>query len=271
MPHIGVNGIRLFYQETGPADAPALILIMGWGGDHTAWAFQVPAFANEFRVVALDNRGVGQSEVPDVPYTIAGMASDTARLLDHLGIHRAHLCGASMGGMIAQEIALGHPDRVLTLQLHCTLARPDAYGALLVDGILRAKAVCSREDFARVILPWLVSRKTMAERSEFAQLFIEQAVKYPYPTSLAGLTRQAEAIGGHDTLERLGQIRVPALITTGAEDILVPPRFSRELHARIAGSELVEIPGAAHLHFMEEFQAFNDACLAFLLKHRDRA
>ena len=93
---------------------------MGWGGDHTSWAFQIPALAAEFDVVALDNRGAGQSDAPDRSFTLADMADDVVALMDELGVRTAHICGASMGGMIAQELALRHPERVLTLQLHCT-------------------------------------------------------------------------------------------------------------------------------------------------------
>jgi 3-oxoadipate enol-lactonase len=268
MPKVVVDGVRLFYQETGPETAEPLVLIMGWGGDHTAWAFQIAAFAARYRVIALDNRGAGQSDAPDEPYTIAGMARDTLALLDRLAIRRAHICGASMGGMIAQEIALAHPDRVSTLQLHCTLAQIDAYGLFLIDALLRAKATLGREDFTRLTIPWVLSHRTLAERGDFVRLFMERAVEYPYPTTLTGLARQADAIRGHDTLDRLGAIRVPTLITTGTEDILVPPSRSRELHARLAGSELVEFPGAAHLHFMEEVEVFNAVCLGFLSKHR---
>ena len=267
MPTLAVNGAHIFYQETGPARAEPLVLIMGWGGDHTAWAFQVPAFSAAFRVIALDNRGAGQSDAPDVPYTIAGMADDTLGLLDQLGIDRAHVCGASMGGMIAQEIALRRGARVLTLQLHCTLARADAYGSFLVENLLRVKARGDREEYARTILPWVVSRKTMADNPDFVRLFIERAAQYPHATGLVGLTRQAEAIGSHDTLERLATIHVPTLITVGAEDILVPPPFSRELHARVPGSELRVMPDAGHLHFMEQFEAFNEICLGFLQGH----
>ncbi|HEV8440024.1 MAG TPA: alpha/beta fold hydrolase [Methylomirabilota bacterium] len=268
MPIARVNGIDLHYQEMGPSTAPPLVLVMGWGGDHTAWAFQFPAFSTEYRVVAFDNRGAGQSQAPDLPYTIAGMAEDTLALLDALGIARAHVAGVSMGGMIAQEIALKQPERVLTLQLHCTLARPDAYGAFLVTDLLRVKARGDREEFARTTVPWLLSRRTLAENPDFVRFLIDRAVDYPYPTGLAGLTRQAEAIGSHDTLDRLAQIRLPTLVTVGADDILVPPRFSQEIHARIPTSELVMIPDAGHLHFMEQFERFNEVCLTFLRKHR---
>src|SRR2546430_8026287 len=117
---------------------------MGGAGDHTAWAFQVPAFAAEFDVIALDNRGAGQSGAPDTRYTIGGMADDVAGLMDQLGVRSAHICGASMGGMIAQEVALRHPDRVITLQLHCTTAAVDGYSRLVIDNFLReiGRAAC---------------------------------------------------------------------------------------------------------------------------------
>jgi pimeloyl-ACP methyl ester carboxylesterase len=195
------------------------------------------------------------------------MAEDVAGLLEALGVARAHVCGASMGGMIAQELALRHPERVRTLQLHCTLGRIDPYGTLLVENLLRVRAREDREEWARAMLPWVICRKTARERPEFVQLMLQRALDNPYPTSYTGLRRQAEAIGAHDTLERLPAIRVPTLVTLGAEDILVPPAFSREVHARIPGAELSVIPDAGHILFLEQPDAFNSAMLAFLQKH----
>ena len=241
---------------------------MGWGGDHTAWAFQSAAFAAELDVIALDNRGVGQSDVVDRPFTIADMADDVACVLDGLGLPAAHICGASMGGMIAQELALRHPLRVTTLQLHCTTSSIDGYGRLLIGNFLRVKARGDTEEFVRFSLPWLLTRKTFAERPDFIEFWIQRALDYPYKTGLVGLTRQAEAILGHDTRARLVSLHVPTLITTGTDDILVPPSASAELHASIAGSELRRIPDAAHMHFIEQPATFNEVCLEFLHKHR---
>ena len=241
---------------------------MGWGGDHTAWAFQVPAFAAEFDVIALDNRGAGQSDAPDTLYTIAGMADDVVGLMDQLGVRHAHICGASMGGMIAQELALRHPDRVQSLQLHCTTPGVDGYGRLVIDNFLRVKARGDVEEFIHFSLPWLLSRKTFAERPDFVETWILRALEYPFATTLTGLSRQGEAIRAHDTRERLASLRVPTLITTGTEDILVPPSVSEELHALIPGSELARIPGAGHMHFIEQAAAFNDLSLSFLRKHQ---
>jgi len=268
VPHAQVNGIRLFYEETGALDAPPLVLIMGWGGDHTAWALQAPAFAAAHRVIALDNRGAGQSDAPEAPYTIAGMAGDVVGLMDALGIRRAHICGASMGGMIAQELALRHRDRVRTLGLHCTTAGVDAYGRFLIDTLIAVKARGDREEHVRAVMPWILCRKTMIERPEFIRFWIDRALAYPYPIGLEGLSRQADAIRGHDTAARLGEIAVPTLITTGTEDILVPPASSRDLHARIPGSELAPIEDAGHLHFIEQAELFNATCREFYQKHR---
>jgi len=173
-----------------------------------------------------------------------------------------------MGGMIAQEMALRHPARVATLQLHCTTSGIDGYGRLLIDNFLRVKARGDADEFVRFSLPWLLTRKTFAERPDFIEFWIQRALDYPYKTGLVGMTRQAEAILGHDTRARLGSLHAPTLITTGTEDILVPPSASGELHALIAGSELKRIPDAGHMHFIEQAPAFNEACLEFLRKHR---
>jgi len=241
---------------------------MGWGGDHTAWAFQIPTLAAEFDVIALDNRGAGQSDAPDRRFTIADMADDVVALMDELNVRTAHVCGASMGGMIAQEIALRHPERVLTLQLHCTTSSVDSYGRLVIDNFLRVKARGDPEEFVYFSLPWLLARKTFAENAGFVQAWIERALEYPFKASLVGMSRQGEAIRGHDTRARLSGLRVPTLITTGTEDILVPPSASEELHRLIPGSEIRRLPDAAHMHFIEQAPTFNEICLDFLRRHR---
>jgi len=139
----------MFYVDAGAGEP--LVLVMGFGGDHLAWGLQLPAFAARFRVIAFDNRGVGQTDAPDIPYSIAMMADDTVGLIDALGIDRAHVCGVSMGGMIAQEIALRHPARVRTLALHATLARPDAYMHELSAVWRELRPKLGREEWLRTI------------------------------------------------------------------------------------------------------------------------
>src|ERR1044071_6561394 len=144
MPSVRVGEISMYYIEAGRGEP--LVLVMGLGAGHLAWGFQVPAFAERYRVIAFDNRGAGQTDAPDHPYTTRMMADDTVGLMDALGVERAHVLGVSMGGMIAQEIALDHPDRVRSLQLHATLGRPDGFlQAQLAAGRIQRRAL-SREE-----------------------------------------------------------------------------------------------------------------------------
>jgi len=266
MPAVRVRDIRIYYQEAGEGDP--LVLLMGWGGDHTAWALQVPAFSQEFRCIAPDNRGAGQTDQPDIPYTIRMLADDTVGLMDALQIQRAHVAGLSLGGMIAQEIAINYPERVRTLGLHSTLARVDPFVRAVGQSLIRTRAAFGREKFVRTLLPWILSPQTYAERPEVVELMVERLVENPHPATVTGFTRQAEACWAHDALGRLGQIHCPTLITVGAEDIFVPLRFSRVLQERIPGAELLVIEGGGHGYLWEQPEVFNAACLAFLHKHR---
>jgi 3-oxoadipate enol-lactonase len=243
-----------------------LVLVMGFGGDHLAWGLQIPAFAAEYRVIAFDNRGVGQSDAPDVPYSSAMMADDAVGLMDGLGIERAHVCGVSMGGMIAQEIALRHPSRVHTLQLHATLARPDAYMRSLVEGWRKVRVALGREEALRVLALWLFAPCSYEQRPEFVELVLQNAIANPHPQSLTGYLRQGDAILAHDTLERLERLRCPTLVSVADQDILVPPRFSHAIAQRVPGAELKTIADAGHAYMWERADVFNAMCLEFLAR-----
>jgi 3-oxoadipate enol-lactonase len=252
----------MFYVEAGTGDP--VVLVMGLGGDHLAWGLQIPAFAARYRVIAFDNRGVGQTDAPDIPYTTAMMADDTVGLLDALGIERAHVCGVSMGGMIAQEIALRHPARVRTLQLHATLARPDAYMKTLVEAWRKVRVALGRDEAARVLALWLFAPCSYEERPEFVELVLQNAIANPHPQSLTGYLRQGDAVLGHDTLERLDLLRCPTLVSVADQDVLVPPRFSHAIAQRVPGAELKTIADAGHAYMWEKPDAFNAMCLEFL-------
>ncbi|HEV8643545.1 MAG TPA: alpha/beta fold hydrolase [Methylomirabilota bacterium] len=265
MPKIRVNGIEMHYEEAGEGEV--LVLIMGFGGDHRAWGFQTRAFAEAYRVIAFDNRGAGQTDAPDHPYTTRMMADDTVGLMEALGVERAHVVGVSMGGMIAQELALNHPRRVRSLHLGCTLARPDAYLKALTAAWREVRTHLGREAALRTIGLWLFAPATYNERPELVEMILQNALANPHPQSLTGFLRQGEAVAAHDTLDRLPAIRCPTLVSVGEEDILVPPRFSRELAARIPGATRRTLPGAAHGYFWERPEAFNALCLEFLARH----
>jgi 3-oxoadipate enol-lactonase len=264
MPRVKVNGIDLHYVEAGTGDP--LLMIMGFGGDHLAWAFQVPALSTRYRVITFDNRGAGQSTVPDAPYSTRLMAEDAVGLLDALGVERAHVLGVSMGGMIAQEVALTHPRRVRSLQLHCTYARPDAYMLALMDRWRAIREKATPEDWLRTVALWLFSPHTYRERPEFVEMVIQTGLANPNPFTDTGFLRQGDAVRGHDALERLPTLRCPTLVSVAEDDILVPPRFSRALASRIPGAELHVIPAAGHGYFLERPDTFNQLSLDFFVR-----
>jgi 3-oxoadipate enol-lactonase len=254
----------MYYVEVGAGEA--VLLIMGFGGDHTAWAFQMGALSARHRVIAFDNRGVGQTEAPDHPYTTRMMAADALGLMDALGIDRAHVIGVSMGGMIAQELALKSPDRVRSLHLGCTFARPDAYMQALNATWRDMRIGLGREATLRTLGLWLFAPSTYAERTDLVETLLQNALANPYPQSLIGFIRQGEAVASHDARGRLPAIRCPTLVSVAEDDILVPARFSREIAARIPGAELRVLPAAGHCYFLEQPDAFNQLALDFIAR-----
>ncbi|MGH2587722.1 MAG: alpha/beta fold hydrolase, partial [Dehalococcoidia bacterium] len=203
--------------------------------------------ARSFRVITFDNRGTGLSDKPEAPTTIAQMADDVAGLLDALGIARAHVFGISMGGMIAQELALRHPEKVAGLVIGCTNcgapvsvpASQETVGLLMIpEGMDLREA--ARRGWAAAYTPEFI-----AASQEYLEAAMERALANPTP--LATRTSQMQAIIAWNSHERLGQLRAPTLIVTGDRDVLVPPENSRILNERIAGSRLHVIPDAAHV------------------------
>jgi pimeloyl-ACP methyl ester carboxylesterase len=264
MPTVRVGDIQMFYQHVGEGDP--LLLIMGFGGDHLAWAMQMADFSARHRVIAFDNRGVGQTDAPDQPYSIRQMAGDALGLMDALGVDSAHVLGVSMGGMIAQELVLARPERVRSLHLACTFARPDAYMLALNSAWREMRIGLGREATLRTLGLWLFSPATYAERPELIEALLLNSLANPYPQSLAGFLRQGEAVAAHDASDRLGAIRCPTLVSVAEDDILVPPRFAREIVARVPGAELRTVPAAGHGYFLERPDVFNAISLDFIAR-----
>jgi pimeloyl-ACP methyl ester carboxylesterase len=268
MPTVSVNGIDLYYVEVGTGEP--LLLVTGFGADHLSWGFQLGAFSAGHRVIAFDNRGAGRSSAPDLPYTTKLMADDAVALMDRLGIESAHVLGVSLGGMIAQEVALAHPARVRSLQLHATAARPDRYVLALLENLRTVRGLVGAEAAQRATALWLFAATTFNQRPEFVETMLYAARTQPYPQSDVGFARQGDAIVSHDALDRLGAITCPTLVGVGDEDALAPLRFSREIVRAIPHAELHTIAGAGHVAFWEKPAEFNALCLEFLAKHRRR-
>jgi len=264
MPHATVRAGRLYYEWHGSGPGAPLVLVMGLGGDVTAWGLQLAAFAPVRRCLVFDNRGAGRSDAPDAPYTTADMAADLWGLCDALEVRRAHLLGVSMGGAIVQEAALAAPDRVASVQLHCTWPGPDPHFRAVVESFKALRAGLPREAFIRTLCLWTFTPACYAERPELIELVVQRGLGHPHPEPLHGYLRQADAVLRHDARDRLPGLRVPTLVTVGSEDILTPPRLARELATVIPGARLEVLAGGGHGYFWETPEAFNAAALASL-------
>ena len=269
MPVAKLADVSIYYEVYGGGEA--LLLIMGLGGGSALWFQQVPVFSRQYRVVTFDNRGTGQSDKPDTPYTMEMMVGDIAGLLEAIGIHAAHVFGVSMGGMIAQHFALHHPGRVTSLILGCTTcggphsAIPDAEAMILLFDMERMQGL-PLEERAREILPFLLNQDFIDNNPSSIQQLIATMMEHSTPPH--GYMRQAQAIMGHDTYERLSEIKVPTLVIAGDADKLVPIENSRILASRIPKAELVILKNMGHGFNIEAADETNKAILDFLRRHR---
>jgi pimeloyl-ACP methyl ester carboxylesterase len=264
MPFADIGGHRLHYVQQGAGDD--LLLLCGLGDDVSAWDAQIPVFAKHYRVTAIDNRGVGQSGLPDGEFTIRDMAADARAVLDAVGVARAHVAGFSMGGAIAQELTLAAPKRVRSLVLIGTWCRSDRILQETVKGAAYSAGVA---DDARAwlysFLTWVYSPAVFDDGR--IDLFVEAALANPHPQETESFQRTARAVLDHDTAGRLSTISVPTLVVCGEQDLICPPRHSRAIAERIAGARLVEVPEQAHQPFQEDPAGFNALVLEFLEQH----
>jgi len=249
------------FESTG--DGPPVLLIMGLGLPGDAWWRTVPVLARACRVITFDNRGAGRAEPVAGPLKIAGMAADAVAVLDAAGVERAHVYGMSMGGMIAQELALGFTERVGSLVLGATsaggaLATPPDPATL---AFLARRATMPDEEGRWASVPYVYSERTRG--SGGARIGEDFARRRGHAFQPAGYRAQLAAAVGHDAAARLGAIAVPTLVVHGAEDRMVPPANGRALAATIPGARLLEVEDAAHLYTTDE-PAADEAVLEFL-------
>ena len=265
MPHVRANGINIYYDSQGEGEP--LLLIAGLGATHHLWELQVSSFARWYRVVTFDNRGAGDTDKPSESYSIALFADDTAALMDALGVERAHVYGQSMGGIIAQEFALRHAQRLRCLVLGCTTfggpnsVLPSPEAAALLSGM---PSLPSEQAVERV-LEFFYSPRYRREHAEEARQRIQ--TYFPLRTPPDAYSHQLVACLTFDAYDRLPQIAAPTLIINGAEDALIPAENSRIMARRIPSAELVLFPEVGHLYF-HEVQEEADAAVADFLRRR---
>lgn len=250
MPRIRVNDIDIAYDVDGAGDP--LLLIQGITASKYHWLGFAKEFRLDFMPLAFDNRGVGATTVPPAPYAMKQMAADAAGLLDALGIARAHVLGVSMGGMIAQELALSHPERVRSLVLGCTHFGGTGQIMPAPEVIERAFILAGKgsEQAMRDILSVNLTPAFMEKRPEV----VAHLMKYGLENRMKreGFAGQMSAVSDHDTADRLGEIRVPTLVIAGDQDELIPPANSVALAGRIGQAQLTLLPGIGHMFWVED-------------------
>ena len=249
---VSSDGCPISYRLVG--EGPPLLLVMGLGADVTAWADHVPAYAERSRCILVDNRGVGRSGQPAGPYSTAQMADDCARVVTAVGDHPVAVVGISMGGAIAQELALRHPALVRGLVLVSTWARCDGYLADVFDHLAVTHGALGPVEFAQLLQLRIWSAPYVSDHLDELREARQVAAAAPVPDH--AFAAQSAACTSHDTFGRLSGIDVPTLVTAGREDCFTVLAHAEQLHAGVPGSQLEVFPGG-HTHHWEQLEAFN--------------
>lgn len=249
MPFVQTSGARIFYQELG--QGPPVLLIQGIGVIGEGWRPQVRGLSDRYRLAQFDNRGIGAStRETGRPLTVTAMAEDAVAVLDALGVAQAHVVGHSLGGVIAQQLALSAPGRVRSLSLLCTVSRGRDAVRITWEVLWRALRMqvgsrrSRRRAFVELVLPAALPAREEMDRlaEELAPLFGRDLAEQP-----AILLKQARALARHDTSQRLADLaRSPTLVVSASEDRVTRAQYGRALAAAIPGARYVEIPSAGH-------------------------
>lgn len=286
MANAKINGINIEYEVHGPADGEPLLMIMGLASQMTRWpaAFYEKLVAQGFRVIRFDNRDVGlsqkfagvpsaesvvaalmQGKKPDIPYTLDDMAADAVGVLDHLGVQRAHVCGASMGGMIGQLVAADYPERVLSFTAIFTTTGNQALPPSKPEAmaVLTTRAPDPRKDIEAYLDQALINSRIIGSP---AYPFDEKVMRERLRSDVlrcyepTGAARQlAAVIANGDRRAKLAKIKAPTVVLHGDADPLVPVEGGRDLAANIVGAELRIVPGMGHDLPVELYDTLVDA------------
>jgi 3-oxoadipate enol-lactonase len=265
MPIVKAGAINLSYDIFGAGEP--LLLIMGFGAPGIAWMPVLPMLSG-FRCIYFDNRGTGNSDKPAGPYTIPDMAEDAANLLDAVGIESALVYGISMGGMIAQELALRHPDKVRKVVLGCTTTGgPEAIPPEeeTIGALLNAMKLMSTdpERAIDIMLPVVHPPDFVAAHPEVKQMALMGAAMMP-PTPPQVIESTLQGISQFNSYDRLPQLKCPVLIVHGERDILIKPANAQLLKSRLPHAEVFMIPNAGHNFFAENPMGVHQRIVEFL-------
>jgi 3-oxoadipate enol-lactonase len=272
MPFANVGETKIYYEVLGQGDP--LVLLQGYGQHALMWAGLPEQLVKaQYCVILIDNRGTGRSDKPDEPVTIAQMADDVCAVLDAIALKKASVFGVSMGGMIAQEFALNHADRLSNVILGCTgpggpnSIKPSPEGARLLFDLDYLKNM-SPEQRTSEVFRYFCSSEFIEENPEALKQYHDAVMKYPTPTYV--FRRQAEAMVKFDTWDRLENIKSPTMIITGTADHLMPFKNSELLEGKIPGAELTLLQDKGHGFFIEAMDSTRIFVNGFMKRHGRR-
>ena len=252
--------VKLHYETVGEGDP--LVLLMGLGAPGSLWELHAKAYSRHFRCIMPDNRGAGNSPKPDGPYSTEMMAEDTLALMDELEIDSARIAGISMGSAIAQCMAILAPERVRSMVLISSWARCDQYMKDVFEHFTRIRPLVSPEHFMQLLQLWIFAPGHFS--TNYADLLVGRNDAKVDPMADHAFEAQCAACSNHDTLDRLGEIQTPCLLTVGDADIFTPLRCSRDMDERLPDSELAVFGGLGHCHHWEDLKTFNETTTKFL-------
>lgn len=264
MPTTDQSGWNIYYETHGAPSAPPLVMILGLSHRLPHWGRLPSLLAERLFVVTFDSRGMGQSERRDEPYTVGDEVADVAAVLDAADIERASVYGRSRGGMLAQEFALQHPDRVEALILSGTSHRgPGTVGSTeRVDKAMNFTPDMTREDIFSAQNEAMAAPGWPERDPEAFQYCLSVDLEAP-PRRFA-VVRQQEAMANWSSYDRLPSLSCRTLLLCGEDDGMVPPENSRQVAARIPGARLRLIPQCGHLPMLEKPEEVRDAVFEFL-------
>jgi pimeloyl-ACP methyl ester carboxylesterase len=257
MPYIRAGEVTLYYKLEGPASGEPVIFISGLGADWTNWNFQLPVFSQNYLCLVFDNRDAGLSEtLPDASYTVQSMARDTVELAYALGLDYAHYVGHSMGGAIAQEIAINYPERMASLTLVSTFSRLEPLGLTILKDIGPLNTLAENGFLSEIVAPFSFNIKSLND--QLLVRLIQEQGRGPFMPPTDGYKRQLRAIMMQDTrADRLAGIKVPTLALAGEDDMVTPVSGMQKIAQSIPAALLFTFPKTGHAPHAEYPADFN--------------
>lgn len=266
MPKVRLNDISLYYEVYGKGTP--LLLIGGLGSDSSSWLGVVKGFSSSFQTIVFDNRCSGRSDIAHGECSVCKMAEDAIKLLDFLKIEQTHILGHSMGGYIAQELAMNYPDRIDRLILESTAPVSSKRNNILFENIYsQLKREGYSEAWFKRWTVWLFSPRLIVD-SSFIDTFVKSSVKYPYLQKTDGFKSQIDATASFNACDKINTIKAKTLILEGKDDILITPEEAEILAKNIPGSIFQLLDGVGHSIHIENPRLFTDIVLEFLNPRR---